>query len=620
MSLLNKIFSFLNQPVFGKGSSKPAADLFVGYGVDELEDRYMLSGDFSAFEVGSSLFLYGDAEANDLEVTTVNNLIEISGASGTTIDGSATITSSAQNLFVFLGGGDNRFHAEELSIAGSLFVFGGNDDDLISIVESSIGDRLTVHTLGGSDRIGLNGVSTSGGVFINSGLDDDLISLRDSEIGSNLFVRTGGGDDATVVEDSAIGLNTFLIQQSGNDEIAWSSSTVGENFFAFTGLGDDAMRIEDSTVGDRSFMFLGRGDDQSYLAAGNRFTNRVYLFGGKGQDQIENQSTPGQGQRLFQTEIPVVDMQLLSDRFDAAGGVIERSNQLQNKIAPQPLVIDVSANNPVESVGTLLVADPAFVISGTTFADASIVVEINGNAGPTTTADSNGNFSVTANLIHDSNNFGANELNIVSTSTRGRTASEMLDVHLAIDDVVRLETTLGNIDMEMLSSDVPLNSQNFLNYLNRYANTIVHRSARTASGGDFVIQGGGFTFENGAVNGIVTDPPVVGENATSASNVRGTVALALPGSINGTLVNGGTSQWFINMNDNLGLDSDFTVFARVIGDGLLIADAIHALSTFDISGDFGNPALGEVPLIGYDNTQTADEDNFVFVNRAFVVL
>ena len=55
-----------------------------------------------------------------------------------------------------------------------------------------------------------------------------------------------------------------------------------------------------------------------------------------------------------------------------------------------------------------------------------------------------------------------------------------------------------------------------------------------------------------------------------------------------------TSEWFINLADNLSLDTDnggFTVFGRVIGDGMTVVDAIAAVPVYN----FGSP-FDSLPL------------------------
>ena len=66
--------------------------------------------------------------------------------------------------------------------------------------------------------------------------------------------------------------------------------------------------------------------------------------------------------------------------------------------------------------------------------------------------------------------------------------------------VVRMATVLGNIDIEMLSTEAPKNVANFLTYVNsgNYNKSFIHRSVP-----GFVFQGGGYYVDgNGAVNAI----------------------------------------------------------------------------------------------------------------------
>jgi hypothetical protein len=79
-------------------------------------------------------------------------------------------------------------------------------------------------------------------------------------------------------------------------------------------------------------------------------------------------------------------------------------------------------------------------------------------------------------------------------------------------------------------------------------------------------------------------------NEPGISNTRGTIAMAkLAGDPNSAM-----SEWFINLADNLNLDTDnggFTVFGRIIGDGMTVVDAIAAVPVYN----FGSP-FDTVPL------------------------
>jgi len=170
-----------------------------------------------------------------------------------------------------------------------------------------------------------------------------------------------------------------------------------------------------------------------------------------------------------------------------------------------------------------------------------------------------------------------------------------------------IQTPLGDIVIELLEADAPNTVANFLQYIegNRYDKTFIHRSARQVDGSPFVIQGGGFTFIDDLVGSVATFPPV--ENEFKISNTRGTVAMAKLGG----QPNSATSQWFINLSDNSanldGQNGGFTVFARVIGDGMAVADAISELPTLDADGSSGS-TFDTLPVINYSSGNILEEN------------
>lgn len=172
---------------------------------------------------------------------------------------------------------------------------------------------------------------------------------------------------------------------------------------------------------------------------------------------------------------------------------------------------------------------------------------------------------------------------------------------MAIADTVLIETPQGNIEIELLTEDAPNTVANFLRYIDNgsFTKSFVHRSIP-----GFVIQGGGFTFDG--VNPVNITPFETVDNEFKVSNTRGTVAMAKIGG----QPDSATSQWFINLADNSAtLDSDnggYTVFARVIGNGMAVADAISQLDTFNFQGPFT-----DLPVINYIPPNEIIEANLV---------
>ncbi len=145
----------------------------------------------------------------------------------------------------------------------------------------------------------------------------------------------------------------------------------------------------------------------------------------------------------------------------------------------------------------------------------------------------------------------------------------------ADNPVVRIETSLGNIDLELSASQAPNTVNNFLSYVKKdfYNNTIFHRVIK-----DFMIQGGGFTRDYQQKD---TLPPIANEANNGLKNTRGTIAMART-----NMPHSATAQFFINTKDNHFLNFKnksmrgwgYTVFGKVIS-GMETVDRIEATKT-----------------------------------------
>ena len=143
---------------------------------------------------------------------------------------------------------------------------------------------------------------------------------------------------------------------------------------------------------------------------------------------------------------------------------------------------------------------------------------------------------------------------------------------------VEVQTSAGDFVLELDANKAPKTVQNFLQYVNdkHYQGTIFHRVID-----GFMIQGGGFTAD---MNQKPTRAPVPLEANNGLLNDRGTIAMARTGNPNSA-----TSQFFINVVDNPGLNAPkpdgfgYTVFGKVSG-GMETIDKIRAMSTGSKAG------------------------------------
>ena len=108
---------------------------------------------------------------------------------------------------------------------------------------------------------------------------------------------------------------------------------------------------------------------------------------------------------------------------------------------------------------------------------------------------------------------------------------------------VLLETTNGQIEIELDPVKAPISTKNFLEYVDSgfYNNTIFHRVIP-----GFMVQGGGFTQQMQQKD---TKAPIKNEANNGLHNVRGTLSMARTSNPDSA-----TSQFFINVKDNDFLD------------------------------------------------------------------
>jgi cyclophilin family peptidyl-prolyl cis-trans isomerase len=139
--------------------------------------------------------------------------------------------------------------------------------------------------------------------------------------------------------------------------------------------------------------------------------------------------------------------------------------------------------------------------------------------------------------------------------------------------IVRIETNMGTIVVELDAARAPLTVQNFLQYVveGYYNGTIFHRVVAS-----FIAQGGGYLPD-------MTEKPaertVPNESGNGLNNVRGTIAMARQAD-----PHSGAAQFYFNLVDNTAsLDPrpsrwGYAVFGKVV-EGLDVMNSIGGVPT-----------------------------------------
>ena len=141
--------------------------------------------------------------------------------------------------------------------------------------------------------------------------------------------------------------------------------------------------------------------------------------------------------------------------------------------------------------------------------------------------------------------------------------------------MIIIHTNLGQIKIKLANDKTPRTVENFLSYARDgfYDNTIFHRVVK-----NFVVQGGGFTAD---MSQKKTKDPIENEAKSGLSNKTGTIAMART-----MAPHSATSQFFINVNDNVFLDHTsesrdgwgYCAFGEVT-EGMDIVQSMNQVST-----------------------------------------
>lgn len=154
--------------------------------------------------------------------------------------------------------------------------------------------------------------------------------------------------------------------------------------------------------------------------------------------------------------------------------------------------------------------------------------------------------------------------------------------------VVRFETDLGRIDIEVLAGDAPIAAANFIQRIEAGLTDLSFFHSLTPDAMPDAL-GGGLYRLVGDQPDLLTQTLGI-DAATARTNAERTLAAPRLGA----MMDGTDGRWIINLADTPARDSQFIVFARIIA-GWDVVQTIAGLMTEDYGA--AAPALTHVPVI-----------------------
>ena len=156
----------------------------------------------------------------------------------------------------------------------------------------------------------------------------------------------------------------------------------------------------------------------------------------------------------------------------------------------------------------------------------------------------------------------------------------------AANPQVTLETSLGNITVELYEDKSPISVKNFLDYTDskHYDGVIFHRIMD-----GFMVQTGGMAADGSERK---TKPAIKNEKDNKVRNAKYTLAMARTSDLDSA-----TSQFFINVADNRSLDFDgpyggYAVFGKVVSG----QDVVDKLAKLPVMANPNNPRERSAPV------------------------
>ncbi|MFK7817671.1 MAG: hypothetical protein AB8G99_03045 [Planctomycetaceae bacterium] len=263
---------------------------------EALEERVLLSNVTVNF-TGGDLVLQGDSDDNKVSVEQVANGIQVTGHSGTTINGRLSMLIRAVSVpddlrANFSAGGNNTLAVENLVVGDDVQYRGGRGRESFAVIEGEVRGDVNIRTGNGADAAVLSSVLMDGEIAINTGSGSDRVVVGGEEISADININTGRGRDDVFLASMSAG--DVVVKTGGGNDIAFIVQVEADEMNMNMGGGNDEVAMGEVDVSARMTVKGGGGSDNYETIAVSAGDERVSQFEGNTvtglDDRIEDLS------------------------------------------------------------------------------------------------------------------------------------------------------------------------------------------------------------------------------------------------------------------------------------------------------------------------------------------
>jgi len=215
---------------------------------DHLEQRTVPAGDILANVSHGVLNLYGDAEANQISITSdTKHNVTVTSLDDTTINGLDTVTfKNIQGLTVFLREGDDVLDISDASFAKPVNIYMGADNDTLSMDNVKVGPNSIISLGAGDDTGNFSNITTGPSLLLSAGAGNDAVTIDHMRGSSRTVIDLGADNDTATITDSTFVDRFQLLAGDGDDQVGIGTTKIGARSQLDGGDGTDALGLSDN--------------------------------------------------------------------------------------------------------------------------------------------------------------------------------------------------------------------------------------------------------------------------------------------------------------------------------------------------------------------------------------